>query len=369
MATINIPGNYDRVSTSFINTAMQNIRDTIDYTKKSNEIFIYSNFPEYLTDEHLGDGNTPCYINKVSVPTRKSMLIYLTHHLDYLSGNYTLGIRVYNPNSNSITFTKKHEGYSNTHSWNNPGYAWEDFFANKSGTTTVPGKTSVWLVQKEINKTGNAGGSFFDYFGEFDVSGEFVIAVYVCKNINNIPESGGNAIDWTNNDVTYSGYSNNYTLNGTKELDMANALVSMYESYFFGISNPQQGLGSSVEKIPITLSYDNQTEVTTEDNVGNYGLQYDLKFTFTNSGNTPIRVKAYIISNHESHFAGLSSENGCSKFLYTNDGGNNTSNNRWNFYTSDIISKSGSATIDLTYCHLALGSRGAILQFEAVPVE
>lgn len=37
------------------------------------------------------------------------------------------------------------------------------------------------------------------------------------------------------------------------------------------------------------------------------------------------------------------------------------------FHTTDTITKSnGSVTINFTYCHFALGSRGAILQFEAV---
>ena len=142
MAKFNIPGNYDRVTTAYFNDAWDHLSTAINYTKGSNEIFIYSNFPEYLENTHLGDANTvlgsnykPCYINKVTVNNKQKVLIYLTHHLERLNGSYTLGIRVYNPaSSGSITFTKKHEGYSNSNSWSNPGYAWEDFFANKNGT-------------------------------------------------------------------------------------------------------------------------------------------------------------------------------------------------------------------------------------------
>lgn len=164
--------------------------------------------------------------------------------------------------------------------------------------------------------------------------------------------------------MTYSGSSNCYSLTGSKTLDMADALESYGYSFFFGISNPQEGLGGSTEKVPISLTQGGT--VTTANNVGNYGLQYKLTFNFENTSTTPIKVKAYIISNPISHFAGISSQNGCSKFLNTE---NSESNNRWNFYTSPIITKtSGTITIDFKYCHLALGSRGAILQFEAVPV-
>ena len=364
MAKFDIPGNYDRVTTAYFNDARNHLSTAINYTKGSNEIFIYSNFPEYLEDSHLGDANRPCYINRVTVNNKQKVLIYLTHHLEKLKGNYTLGIRVYNPaSSGSITFTKKHEGYSNTNSWSNPGYAWEDFFATKSGTTTVYAGESKWLATKSINYTGNSGGSFLDYFGEFTVTGSFVIAVYVCKNINNISDTTY-PISWTSSNVTYSGSSDCYSLTGSKTLDMADALVSYRNSFFFGISNPQDGLGGSTEKVPITLTQGGT--VTTANNVGNYGLQYKLTFNFKNTSSTPVQVKAYIISNPASHFAGISSSNGCSKFLSSEQ---STSSNRWNFYTSPTIKSSSTPiTIDFTYCHLALGSRGAILQFEAVPV-
>lgn len=363
MAKFNIPGNYDRVTAQYFNDAWKYLSTAIDYTQGSNEVFIYSNFPEYLEDTHLGDADYPCYINRVAVDNKENVLIYLTHHLEKLSGSYTLGIRVYNPaSSGSITFTKKHEGYSNTNSWSNPGLAWEAFFADQSGTTTVSAGESKWLAQKSISLTGNAGGSFFDYFGEFTVTGSFVIAVYVCKNINKVPDLTY-SISWNNN-ATYSGYSDCYSLTGSKTLDMADALVSFRNSFYFGISNPEEGLGSANEKVPIHLTQGGTA--TTADNVGNYGLQYKLTFNFKNTSSTPVQVKAYLISNPVSHFAGISSANGCSKFLNTE---NESSNNRWNFYTSPTItSSSGTTTIDFTYCHLGLGSRGAILQFEAVPV-
>ena len=101
-----------------------------------------------------------------------------------------MAIRVYNPNNGTITFTKVHEGYNNKASsseWNNPGLAWEDFFVNRSGSVSVAGNTSEWLVVKDITKYGTSQGySFLDYFGEFTVTGDFVIAVYICKNINAI---------------------------------------------------------------------------------------------------------------------------------------------------------------------------------------
>ena len=369
MSTIDIPGNYDRVTATYIGNASNHFTSAPSYTKGSNEILIYSNYPEYLTDSHLGDASYPVYINRVTVTNKNKMLIFISHHLEQLSSNsnYYLAIRVYNPNtSGTIVFTKQHEGYSNTNNWNNPGYAWEDFFTAKSGTVSVPYGQSKWLVTKPITNKGNSSGSFLDYFGEFtmNTTSQFVIAVYVCKNVANIPGTTYE-IPWSTSNVTYSGHSTAYSLTGSKTLDMADALVSYNNSFYYGISNPQEGWGSSTEKVSIITTQG--PTVTTANNVGNYGLQYKLTFNFKNTSSTPVKIKAYLISNAESHFAGLSSQNGCSKHLHTNV---SASSNRWNFYTSpNKISNTGSTipiTIDLTYCHLALGSRGAFLQFEAV---
>lgn len=359
MAKFDIPGNYDKVSATDFNNAWNHLSNHIEYTKNSNEIFIYSNYPEYLEESHLGDGTKPKYINRVNVSGKTKMMIYSTHHLEKLSGTYYLAIRVYNPStSKTVRFTKQHEGFYNSNSWNNPGYAWEYFFPNKSESLTLAPGTSNWLTVKTLSKTGNGDGSFFDYFGEFTVNNPFHIAIYVCKDKNAIPDSTS-AIDWNSSNVTYSGYANNYLLSGSKTLDMADALVSYKNSFFFGISNPYEGLGGTTEKIPF---YATQNGNKVSNNIGNYGLQYKLKFTFKNTSNKDIRGKCYLISNPNSHFAGLASINGTSKFL-----GASGSNNRWNFHTTDKITKSnGSVTIDFTYCHLALGARGAILQFEAV---
>ncbi len=361
MAKFDITGNYDKVSDAYIYDANNRISKNITYTENSNEIFIYSNYPEYLEDSHIGDKGTAKYINRVDVKNKTKMLIYLTHHLEKLKGTYYLAIRVYNPSTSStVKFTKLHEGFSNSTSWNNPGYAWEDFFSNRSDSLTLSPRSSGWLAVKTITKTGNSGGAFLDYFGEFTVNNPFSIAIYICKNKNNIPDSTS-AINWTPSDFTYSGYANNYSLIGNKTLDMADALVSYRNSFFFGISNPYGGLGETIEKVPF---YATQSGEKVTNNIGNYGLQYKLSFKFKNTSNKAVKVKCYLISNTASHFAGLASVNGTSKFLDSSG-----SSNRWNFHTTETITKSsGIVTIDFTYCHLALGSRGAILQFEAVEV-
>ncbi len=369
MAKFDIPGVYDKVPNQYFldawdQMAGKNPQDLINYTKNNNEIFIFTNDPEYLTNSHLGDASPARYINRVEVSGKNKMMLYLTHHLERLSGNYTLGIRVYNPSaSDSITFIKKHEGYSNSDSWNNPGYAWEDFFTNKGGTTSVNPRESKWLVTKSITATGNSNGSFLDYFGEFEIpnSSSFVIAIYVCKNIANIPDETF-VIPWSG--VTHSGYSNCYTLTANKTIDINGAFNDPGHSYFYGISNPEEGLGSQSENIPITLAQGQ----TVNTGLGYYGLPHIMKFNFKNTGTRQLKVKAYLISNSSSHFAGISSLNGCSKFLANHENSDNVPS-RWNFYESPVITNSsGTVTIDFTYCHLGLGNRGAILQFEAVEV-
>lgn len=367
MAKFNIPGNYDMVSTAFISDVSARFSTPITYTKGNNEIFIYSNHPEYPTSAHLGDGSTPVYINKVTANNKSKVLIYVTHHLDNLTeGPYKLAIRVYNPSSSSpITFTRLHEGYSNTASsndWKNPGYAYESFFANSAGTIPVGKQSSEWLVVKDINNYGKGNGfSFLDYFGEFSVTGSFVIAIYICKNINNISSNAGE-VEWKTSYSTYSGYSDCYSLTGSYDFDAANALVSYENSFFYGISNPYQNWGSPSEKITM---YATQNKIPVTNNIGNYGYQYKISATLRNTSTKPVQIKLYLISNNQSHFAGLSSLNGCSRFL-TCQSDDPRSSNRWNFYTVNRMeSKAAPITIDFTYCHLALGSRGAILQFEA----
>ena len=360
MAKFDIPGNYDKVSNAYFNDAWDHLSTHITYSKNNNEIFVYSNYPEYLENSHRGDASTPHYINKVDVSGKTKMLIYATHHLEYLSGSYYFAIRVFNPSSTkSVQFTKAREGFSNSNSWFNPGYAWEDFNNKYDSLTLGPNETN-WLVTKAVPTTGNSSGSFLDYFGEFEVNNPFTIAIYICKNINNVPGITYE-LDWDNHN-TYSGFANNYSLNCTKTLDMADALVSYEKSFFFGISNPYEGLGGNSEKVTF---YPNQSAYgAVNENIGNYGLQYNFRFTFKNTSNKPVKVKCYIISNTRSHFAGIASLNRASKFLSSE---NSSDPNRWNFHTTNTIAPSGnSVTIDFTYCHLALGSRGAILQFEAV---
>lgn len=365
MAKFDIPGNYDRVSTAFISDVSKHFSSPISYSKGTNEIFVYSNYPEYLNSNHLGDGNNPVYISKVTANNKSKLMIYVTHHLDNLTnGPYKLAIRVYNPGQSRISFTKLHEGYSNTASsndWRNPGFAYEDFFANRSGTTYVNGNSSAWLVEKSINKYGtNQGYSFLDYFGEFSVTGSFVIAIYICKNTANISSNAGE-ISWNTSQVTYSGYSNSYSLTGRQAINIADALVSYESSFFYGISNPYQNWGGSTEKVTM---YATQNSIPVTNNIGNYGYQYKLSFTFSNTSGRPVQIKSYLISNNQSHFAGLSSMNGCSKFLSSAE---SSSSNRWNFHTVNRMESGASPiTIDFNYCHLALGSRGAILQFKAI---
>lgn len=366
MAKFDIPGNYDRVSTAFISDVSSRFSGPISYTPGSNELFVYSNYPEYINNNHLGDGNNPVYLAKVTADNKSKLLIYVTHHLDNLTGGpFKLAIRVYNPNEDSITFTKVHEGYNNKASsdeWNNPGLAWEDFFVNRSGSVPVAGNTSEWLVVKDITKYGTSQGySFLDYFGEFTVTGDFVIAVYICKNINSI-SSNASDISWNTSQSTYSGYSNCYSLTSERvNINMADALVSYEHSFFYGISNPYQGWGSSDERITM---YATDDKIPVTYNIGNYGYQYKMSFRFRNTSGKPVQIKAYLISNNVSHFAGLSSLNGCSKFLSNQS---EASSNRWNFFTHNRLeSGSGYVDIEFTYSHLALGSRGAILQFKAI---
>lgn len=358
MAKFDIPGIYDTVSTAYFNDAWDHISPHISYTKGSKEIFIYTNYPEYLDENHIGDSGTAKYINRVDVSGKTKLMIYLTHHLQNLSGTHYLAIRVYNPStSNTVKFTKLHEGFNNSTSWNNPGLAWEDFFPGKSDSLTLAPGTSDWLAVKTISQLNNA---FLDYFGEFTVNNPFSIAIYICKNKNNIPDSTS-AIGWNaSTNPTFSGYSDFYSLSGNETIDMADALVSYRNSFFFGISNPYQGLGGSTEKMTV---YTPQGGSPTDANLANYGIKYNLKFTFKNTSNKNVKVKCYLISNPLSHFAGLASINGTSRFLNSTDG------NRWNFHTTETIASSGNpVTIDFTYCHLGLGNRGAILQFEAVEV-
>ena len=364
MAKFNIPGNYDRVSNAFISDVSEHFSNPINYSKETNEIFVYSNYPEYLNSNHLGDGNNPVYISKVTANNKSKLLIYVTHHLENLTdGPYKLAIRVYNPGQTGISFTKLHEGYSNTASstdWRNPGFAYEDFFVSRSGTTYVDVNSSAWLVEKDINKYGtNQGNSFLDYFGEFSVTGSFVIAIYICKNKSNISSNAGEIV-WNTSQNTYSGYSNSYSLIGSESIDMADALVSYEHSFFYGISNPYQNWGGNSEKVTM---YATQNHIPVVNNIGNYGYQYKLSITFSNTSGHPIQIKSYLISNNQSHFAGLSSLNGCSKFLSCLE---DNSSNRWNFHTVNRMENNASPiTIDFDYCHLALGSRGAILQFKA----
>ena len=73
---------------------------------------------------------------------------------------------------------------------------------------------------------------------------------------------------------------------------MADALVSYEHSFFYGISNPYQGWGSSDERITM---YATDDKIPVTYNIGNYGYQYKMSFRFRLAHNTELFEERYIL--------------------------------------------------------------------------
>lgn len=367
MAVFSILKNFDNPSWAVgTNNFLSIVKSPLTYTRYGNQTMVYCNFPETIGPGHLGDtqaDGTPGYcINKATITTSEALL--------YVSCNSScnspkkLAVRVYNPNSSTVTITKVNSGFNCTDTWYPQTGAYERFFTDIHMDHQISAGESVWIEEESVMANGR-----FEALMKYTISGgSIVMAVYLCTNTVSV--SGSPKIVAQTSPNLYSGTASAFYISCNHSVSSATLFSSgNRNSVFYGIAQKKFS-GNETESNPITLL---QGGIASEDsdtynNIGNYGLQYAFNTTLRNTQSTGrVKFKGYIISNPDSHCAGITS-GGLAKafFLGTNGDGPGKGYVRWNFCETAYISAGSSITLNYQYMHLGRGNAPGIIQWEAI---
>ena len=104
---------------------------SLNYSLNTGSKWIYCNFPEKLPTDAYGDKNAGSHcLNRQTVSGTGQ--IFYSYNCQKLSGTCNFGIRVYNPGTSSVTFTRTNYGHSNSKEaggWDPVGFkSWQRFF-------------------------------------------------------------------------------------------------------------------------------------------------------------------------------------------------------------------------------------------------
>ena len=373
MSTFTVKKNIDR-ATQFagdnFGKAMQN-KTKLSFTTYNDQTLVYCNQPEAVLAKHFvgsSAATTNYYVNRSSVK-KGDCMVYASYDLLGCPNGY-FAIRIYNPNSTSVTVKKVNEGFSHSGSWDLAINAWKQFSNGVSESAkSIAAKSSIWITTKSVTPSSNR---LLEYLMKFTTTGDVYVAVYFCTSISKIPADGGTYIP-RNGEESYSGTARKFYISTSKTLYAADAMASYYNSYFFGLTPYNGKVTNTNEHNPITLVQGGTASETalnkSDRNLGNWGLQYAMNFTLKNNYSKPVKFKGYIISNPISHCAGIRSGNSVDGvFLEPNESNENPDNNRWQFFESTTLpANTGSVTIDFQYMHLSKGNAPCLMQFEVVP--
>lgn len=364
MSSFSIKNTLDSPSWTVGSTNFANIpKSSLTYTRYGEQTLIYCNHPESIRETYLGDNGY--YINKATVSTNEAQLYVSCNSLC----NYQtkLVVRAYNPGSSAVTITKTNSGFNCTTNWSSQIETYQNFFQSISEQHVIPAKQSVWIEEETVNANGR-----FEALMRYSLTGTLQIAVYLCTNKNNV---GSNTVAPPVSQTEYSGTAAAFYISTQNTLLSEDLFKSSYSStlygssVFYGISNKEFS-GNATEHNPITLV---QGGIASEDsltynNLGNYGLQYAFTTTLKNNSNQNVKFRGYVISNPNSHCAGISSGGlAVGKFLGPNGEGSN-GHTRWMFCETNAISPGNSVSLDYQYMHLSRGNTPGIIQWEAVKV-
>ena len=332
MSNIEISKKFDGLSSLGINDINSLPINAITFARRNNEKLVYCNHPEQIKKGHFGEDKK--FLNRVVVEKGKQTQLYASYEFKPVDSNNKIAVRVYNPNSITVSVGLTKIGYNCSNNYDVACEAWKQY--NKSSTNTrisIGAKQSAWLITK------NAPSTFVELLALMEANAQVVVAVYACKNVNNVPAETTCIERTEEDDDTYSGWSENYSLHATETLQASVLLAANKKSIFYWLANPTITNKNKNESIPIYL-VQNGEEVSFENggNIGHYGVIYHFAMTLKNNTNKTVKFKGYILSNNKSLCAGIQSgSNADGYFLGSEGAGVGANKMRWNFYESKAL--------------------------------
>jgi hypothetical protein len=269
---------------------------SLNYSLNTGSKWIYCNFPEKLPTDAYGDKNAGSHcLNRQTVSGTGQ--IFYSYNCQKLSGTCNFGIRVYNPGTSSVTFTRTNYGHSNSKEaggWDPVGFkSWQRFFQSTSKSFTIPAKGSVWICEEALPENVIFSGNL-----RFTASASVVIAVYIYKSKANIADSTSIYPYNKNNSETasqYSGYGNGYYLTASGITIKLSDILNSGGVYF--TTNSRNNTNFTVnnsstmdEIIPIHIAGTSYVAKVSEKvplrNLANWSAQYYFPITFINDLDT-----------------------------------------------------------------------------------
>lgn len=282
------------------------------YTLNTESPWIYCNYPENVKEEHLGEKGY--FINRQSAPTGTGQIFY-EHSIREISVDCYHGIRIYNGNNSNVTFKILNYGHANRTSRNQnleSAESWYKYFKDiNAATYTIAPKKSIWICEEKIPaKTGLFTGNL-----RFNTSAPVVIATYVYKNKNNIPDTTTfvpySATPGKTESKVYSGLGSGYFFTAKKQTLKisefpSDGIVNFITHARNNTNYTINGKSGTIqhEYIPLTLvsnknliaKYVGNTSNDPLHNLGNWCAQYYFPFTFINDTNKAVTIKCRVLS-------------------------------------------------------------------------
>ena len=362
MSSIEILKNFYDYGTSGISN-IDNLSTTpLTFTKWSKEKLIYCNHPEQVKAEHYGEKGK--FLNRVVVEANKKVLLYASYELTKkpLIGTNKLAVRVFNPNSTVATVEITKMGYNCTDNYDVACDVWKDYAVNRSKRIKVNSKQSEWIIIED------APQKFVELLSLFETDSQIVVAVYVCENVNKIPAET-TFIKKTEN--VYSGWSENYSLHAQDSLFASKLLKKDKCSIFYRLGVPCHNNKNVNESIPINMVQGGIASfgTATYNNLGNWGIIYHFAMTIRNDTQKTVKFRAYVISNNDSHCAGIQSGYNADAYHLGINGSKIARNKMiWHFYESRALEPGEFLMPEFNYSILSKGSSACAIQFEVVEV-
>ncbi len=110
MSSIEISKKFDGLSSLGINDINSLPINAITFARRNNEKLVYCNHPEQIKKGHFGEDKK--FLNRVVVEKGKQTQLYASYEFKLVDSNNKIAVRVYNPNSITVSVGLTKIGYN-----------------------------------------------------------------------------------------------------------------------------------------------------------------------------------------------------------------------------------------------------------------
>ena len=250
----------------------------------NNSKWIYCNAEEKIKTATASNG---MHLNRVTVSSGTHQLFY--SYFNETGGN-KFGIQISNPNAGAISFTINKYGHAQGNDFHGVAKnSWVNFFnSTPSATQTIPSNGKIWVCE---NTMPTSAAQPFSGILNFTVTNNAIVTAYAYSSTSSVPAITEPFKQTVPTPKMWSGYGDGYLYTSSRITIDAKDLVGKNKFFYLATKTSEYfpKVGSTIKSDIIPLYGVNTVNgVTTkgpsaDDNLGNWGVQYDLLFDFKNS--------------------------------------------------------------------------------------